>query len=120
MKKYIAPVTLVILSIACGQATLPQEPIYTPQAKASIQQPVLTPTAQPTEAALTVTALGKVNVRTCPATSCDLVEPNAYIEAGQVIEVGKEIKNDVIDCPRWYPVVYNGRGAFVCSEWFTK
>ena len=117
MKKYIALVTVVILSIACGQATLPQEPIYTPQAKASIQQPVLTPTAQPTEAALTVTALGKVNVRTCPATSCEVI---GIIEAGAVVEVGLEIKNDIIDCPRWYPVVYNGRGAFVCSEWFTK
>ena len=117
MKKYIALVTLVILSIACGQATLPQEPIYTPQAKASIQQPVLTPTAQPTEAALTVTALGKVNVRTCPATSCEVI---GVIESGAVVEVGGEIKNDIIDCPRWYPVVYNGRGAFVCSEWFTK
>jgi len=117
MKKYIALVTLVILSIACGQATLPQEPIYTPQAKASIQQPVLTPTAQPTEAALTVTALGKVNVRTCPATSCEVI---GVIESGAVVEVGGEIQNDIIDCPRWYPVVYNGRGAFVCAEWFTK
>ncbi len=117
MKKYIALVTLVILSIACGQATLPQEPIYTPKAKASIQQPVLTPTAQPTEAALTVTALGKVNVRTCPATSCEVI---GVIESGAVVEVGGEIQNDIIDCPRWYPVVYNGRGAFVCAEWFTK
>jgi len=117
MKKYIALVTVVILSIACGQATLPQEPIYTPQAKASIQQPVLTPTAQPTEAALTVTALGKVNVRTCPATSCEVI---GVIESGAVVEVGGEIQNDIIDCPRWYPVVYNGLGAFVCAEWFTK
>ena len=117
MKKYIALVTVVILSIACGQATLPQEPIYTPQAKASIQQPILTPTAQPTEAALTVTALGKVNVRTCPATSCEVI---GVIESGAVVEVGGEIQNDIIDCPRWYPVVYNGRGAFVCAEWFTK
>ncbi len=117
MKKYIALVTLVILSIACGQATLPQEPIYTPQAKASIQQPILTPTAQPTETVQTVTALGKVNVRTCPATSCEVI---GAIESGAVVEVGGEIQNDIIDCPRWYPVVYNGRGAFVCSEWFTK
>ena len=120
MKTKLAALVIVLLSLACGQATLPQEPVYTPQAKASIQNPVFTPTAQPTETVQTVTALGKVNVRTCPATSCDLVEPNAYIEAGQVIEVGKEIINDVIDCPRWYPVVYNGRGAFVCAEWFTK
>ncbi len=117
MKKYIALVTVVILSIACGQATLPQEPIYTPQAKASIQQPILTPTAQPTETVQTVTALGKVNVRTCPATSCEVI---GAIESGAVVEVGGEIQNDIIDCPRWYPVVYNGRGAFVCSEWFTK
>ena len=120
MKKYLALVTVVILSLACGAQVPTAEPVYTPQAKASIQNPVFTPTAQPTETVQTVTALGKVNVRTCPATSCDLVEPNAYIEAGQVIEVGKEIINDVIDCPRWYPVVYNGRGAFVCAEWFTK
>ena len=117
MKKYLALVTVLILSLACGQATLPQEPIYTPQAKASIQQPILTPTAQPTEAAQTVTALGKVNVRTCPATSCEVI---GVIEAGAVVEVGLEIKNDIIDCPRWYPFVYNGQGAFVCSEWFTK
>jgi len=117
MKPYSALIVIVLMSIACGQATLPQEPIYTPQAKASIQQPVLTPTAQPTEAALTVTALGKVNVRTCPATSCEVI---GVIESGAVVEVGGEIQNDIIDCPRWYPVVYNGRGAFVCSEWFTK
>ena len=117
MKKYLALATVLILSLACGQATLPQEPVYTPQAKASIQNPVFTHTAQPTETVLTVTALGKVNVRTCPATSCEVI---GVIEAGAVVEVGLEIKNDIIDCPRWYPVVYNGRGAFVCAEWFTK
>jgi len=117
MKKYLALATVLILSLACGQATLPQEPVYTPQAKASIQNPVFTHTAQPTETAQTVTALGKVNVRTCPATSCEVI---GVIEAGAVIEVGLEIQNEVIDCPRWYPVVYNGHGAFVCAEWFTK
>ena len=117
MKKYIALVTVVILSLACGAQVPTAEPVYTPQAKASIQQPILTPTAQPTETVQTVTALGKVNVRTCPATSCEVI---GVIEAGAVIEVGLEIQNEVIDCPRWYPVVYNGRGAFVCSEWFTK
>lgn len=117
MKPYSALIVIVLMSIACGQATLPQEPVYTPQAKASIQNPVFTPTAQPTETVQTVTALGKVNVRTCPATSCEVI---GVIEAGAVLEVGLEIQNEVIDCPRWYPVVYNGRGAFVCSEWFTK
>ena len=117
MKKYLALVTVVILSLACGAQVPTAEPVYTPQAKASIQNPVFTHTAQPTETVLTVTALGKVNVRTCPATSCEVV---GVIEAGAVIEVGLEIKNDIIDCSRWYPVVYNGRGAFVCSEWFTK
>ena len=117
MKKYLALATVLILSLACGQAPLPQEPVYTPQAKVSIQNPVFTHTAQPTETVQTVTALGKVNVRTCPATSCEVI---GVIEAGAVIEVGLEIQNDIIDCSRWYPVVYNGRGAFVCSEWFTK
>ena len=117
MKKYLALATVLILSLACGAQVPTAEPIYTPQAKASIQNPVFTHTAQPTETVLTVTALGKVNVRTCPATSCEVI---GVIEAGAVIEVGLEIKNDIIDCPRWYPVVYNGRGAFVCSEWFTK
>ncbi len=120
MKTKLASLVIVLLSLACGQATLPQEPVYTLPPEVLVSNPMFTQTAAPTETVLTVTALGKVNVRTCPATSCDLVEPNAYIEAGQVIEVGKEIVNDVIDCPRWYPVVYNGRGAFVCSEWFTK
>ena len=117
MKTKLAALVIVLLSLACGQATLPQEPIYTPQAKASIQNPVFTPTAATTETVQTVTALGKVNVRTCPATSCEVI---GVVEAGTVLEVGAEIKNDIIDCPRWYPVVYNGRGAFVCSEWFTK
>ena len=117
MKKYLALVTVVILSLACGAQVPTAEPVYTPQAKASIQNPVFTHTAQPTETVLTVTALGKVNVRTCPATSCEVV---GVIEAGAVVEVGLEIKNDIIDCSRWYPVVYNGRGAFVCAEWFTK
>ncbi|TXH59232.1 MAG: SH3 domain-containing protein [Desulfurellales bacterium] len=117
MKKYLALVTFVILSLACGAQVPTAEPVYTPQAKASIQNPVFTHTAAPTENVQTVTALGKVNVRTCPATSCEVI---GVIEAGAVIEVGLEIKNDIIDCPRWYPVVYNGRGAFVCSEWFTK
>ena len=117
MKKYLALVTLVILSLACGAQVPTAEPIYTPQAKASIQNPVFTHTAQPTETVQTVTALGKVNVRSCPATSCEVI---GVIEAGAVVEVGLEIKNDIIDCPRWYPVVYNGRGAFVCAEWFTK
>ncbi len=117
MKKYLALVTLVILSLACGSQVPTAEPIYTPQAKASIQNPVFTHTAQPTETVQTVTALGKVNVRSCPATSCEVI---GVIEAGAVVEVGLEIKNDIIDCPRWYPVVYNGRGAFVCAEWFTK
>ena len=117
MKKYIALVTVVIMSIACGQATLPQEPINTLPPEVLVSNPIFTPTAAPTEAALTVTALGKVNVRTCPATSCEVI---GAIESGAVVEVGGEIQNDIIDCPRWYPVVYNGRGAFVCSEWFTK
>ena len=117
MKTKLSILALVLLSLACGAQVPTAEPIYTPQAKASIQNPVFTHTAQPTEAAQTVTALGKVNVRTCPATSCEVI---GVIEAGAVIEVGLEIKNDIIDCPRWYPVVYNGRGAFVCSEWFTK
>ena len=120
MKTKLAALVIVLLSLACGQATLPQEPVYTLPPEVLVSNPILTPTAAPTETVLTVTALGKVNVRTCPATSCDLVEPNAYIEAGQVIEVGKEIINDVIDCPRWYPVKYNNKGAFVCAEWFTK
>ena len=117
MKTKLAALVIVLLSLACGQATLPQEPVYTPQAKVSIQNPVFTHTAQPTETVLTETALGKVNVRTCPATSCEVI---GVIEVGAVVEVGLEIQNDIIDCPRWYPVVYNGRGAFVCSEWFTK
>ena len=117
MKKYIALVTVVILSLACGAQVPTAEPVYTPQAKASIQQPVFTPTAQPTETVQTVTALGKVNVRTCPATSCEVI---GIIEAGAVVEVGAEIQNEVIDCPRWYPVKYNNKGAFVCAEWFTK
>ncbi len=117
MKKYLALVTVLILSLACGQATLPQEPVYTLPAKVSIQPPVFTPPAQPTETVQTVTALGKVNVRSCPATSCEVI---GVVEAGAVIEVGAEVQNEVIDCPRWYPVVYNGRGAWVCSEWFTK
>ena len=117
MKKYIALVTVVILSLACGAQVPTAEPVYTPQAKASIQQPVFTPTAQPTETVQTVTALGKVNVRTCLATSCEVI---GIIEAGAVVEVGAEIQNEVIDCPRWYPVKYNNKGAFVCAEWFTK
>jgi len=117
MKPYSALIVIVLLSLACGQATLPQEPVYTLPPEVLVSNPILTPTAQPTESAQTVTALGKVNVRTCPATSCEVI---GVIEAGAVVEVGLEIQNEVIDCPRWYPVVYNGRGAFVCSEWFTK
>ena len=117
MKTKLAALVIVLLSLACGQATLPQEPVYTLPPEVLVSNPILTPTAAPTETVLTVTALGKVNVRTCPATSCEVI---GVIEAGAVIEVGLEIKNDIIDCPRWYPVVYNGRGAFVCSEWFTK
>ena len=117
MKKYLALVTVLILSLACGQATLPQEPVYTLPPEVLVSNPILTPTTAPTETAQTVTALGKVNVRTCPATSCEVI---GVIEAGAAIEVGLEIQNEVIDCSRWYPVVYNGRGAFVCSEWFTK
>ena len=117
MKTKLAALVIVLLSLACGQATLPQEPVYTLPPEVLVSNPVFTQTAQPTETILTVTALGKVNVRTCPATSCEVI---GVIEAGAVIEVGLEIKNDIIDCPRWYPVVYNGRGAFVCSEWFTK
>ncbi len=120
MKKYIALVTFVILSIACGAQVPTAEPVHTLPAKASIQNPVFTPTetlGHVTETVQTVTALGKVNVRTCPATSCEVI---GVIEAGAVVEVGLEIQNEVIDCPRWYPVVYNGRGAFVCAEWFTK
>ena len=117
MKTKLSFLALVLLSLACGQATLPQEPINTLPAKVSIQPTVFTPIAQPTEAVLTVTTLGKVNVRSCPATSCEVI---GVVEAGAVIEVGAEVQNEVIDCPRWYPVVYNGRGAFVCAEWFTK
>ncbi len=117
MKTKLAALVIVLLSLACGAQVPTAEPVYTPQAKASIQNPVFTHTAQPTETVQTVTALGKVNVRTCPATSCEVI---GVIEAGAVVEVGLEIKNDIIDCSRWYPVVYNGRGAFVCSEWFTK
>ena len=117
MKTKLSILALVLLSLACGAQVPTAEPIYTPQAKASIQNPVFTHTAQPTETVLTVTALGKVNVRTCPATSCEVI---GVIEAGAVIEVGLEIQNEVIDCPRWYPVKYNNKGAFVCAEWFTK
>ena len=117
MKKYLALVTVLILSLACGAQVPTSEPVYVQPVKVSIQNPVFTHTAAPTETILTVTELGKVNVRTCPATSCEVI---GVIEAGAVVEVGLEIQNEVIDCPRWYPVVYNGRGAFVCSEWFTK
>ena len=117
MKTKLAALVIVLLSLACGQATLPQEPVYTLPPEVLVSNPILTPTTAPTETAQTVTALGKVNVRTCPATSCEVI---GVIEAGAVIEVGLEIQNEVIDCPRWYPVKYNNKGAFVCAEWFTK
>ncbi len=117
MKPYFALIVIVLMSIACGAQVPTAAPINTLPPEVLVSNPIFTPTAQPTEAALTVTALGKVNVRTCPATSCEVI---GVIEAGAVVEVGLEIQNEVIDCPRWYPVVYNGRGAFVCSEWFTK
>ncbi len=117
MKTKLAALAIVLLSLACGAQVPTAEPVYTLPPEVLVSNPVFTHTAQPTETVLTVTALGKVNVRTCPATSCEVI---GVIEAGAVVEVGLEIKNDIIDCSRWYPVVYNGRGAFVCSEWFTR
>jgi len=119
MKTYAALISIVLLSIACGRS-LPQEPINTLQPEVLVSNPIFTPTENSpliTETVQTVTALGKVNVRTCPATSCEVV---GVVEAGAVLQVGAEIANEVIDCPRWYPVMYNGHGAFVCAEWFSK
>jgi len=113
MKPYIALSTLLLFVIACGQSTLPTA---TQPAPTAAMVKASQPTAQATETVRQVTTLGQVNIRSCPATDCEVL---GVVEMGTVLEVGAMVTNAVIDCPRWYPVMYNGRGAFICAEWTT-
>ncbi len=116
MKPYIALSTLLLFVIACGQslptATQPAPTQPTAAQIAEVKAEIVQVTAEVSQ----VTTLGQVNIRSCPATDCEVL---GVVELGTVLEVGALVTNAVIDCPRWYPVMYNGRGAFICAEWTT-
>lgn len=134
MKTKISLCLLVLLTLACTLSASPES------GSARFDLPTAAPTSKnPVELAKNelkiqrggeLRTLGQLNARMCPATNCDvlgtfeagdLLLARASVVDGVVIPAGVKIETpNVLDCPRWYSVVYKGVPAFVCAEWVSR
>lgn len=122
MKPIYALISIVLLSLACGQSTLPTatpttQPAPTAAQVAEVKAQIV---SQVTAEVGQVVTLDRLNVRLCPSTDDTICPPVTSYETGAIVEVGEIIRNTDTNCPRWYPVMWQGKGAFICAEWTTK
>ena len=120
MKPIYALISIVLLSLACGQSTLLTATPTPPQPTAAMVAEVKAEIVQVTAEVGQVVTLDRLNIRLCPSTDDTICPPVTSIETGAVVEVGAIIRNTDPNCPRWYPVMWQGKGAFICAEWTTK
>ena len=112
-------VVFCILSISCGIQS---------QISASTAQPTIPSQASRLSATaphhipetVTMITIGQLNVRACPSTACEVMDEGlAVLDAGAEVEIiGGMITDDtVIDCNRWYKIVWRGDDGYVCAGW---
>ena len=119
-------IVLVLASLACG-ATVSPAAVRVAPTVSNVPIVTISELENAPEAQIgMIYALGTVNVRACPSTTCAVigsVELGAALKSsGDPLKVNPVTGEDLtVNCSAgWYPVQWRGEPAFLCGDWVSR